>query len=107
MCKRDASKPADGLTEECFEKTPLAFAGGMQWVQFGNDTSRRVSFRANRTSTGTVPAGSTCAPPSPFCSASSCPCSCACPCPCSCSVPLCRTQKKERLTFLLALRKKA
>ena len=99
MCKRDASKPADGLTEECFEKTPLAFAGGMQWVQFGNDTSRRVSFRANRTSTGTVPAGSTCAPPSPFCSASSCPCSFSC-----CSA---ERKKKERLTFLLALRKKA
>jgi len=46
------------LTEECFQKTPLAFAGDMQWVQYGNDVNNRTEFRANRTTHGTFPEGS-------------------------------------------------
>ena len=36
---------------------PLRFVGDTQWVQFG-DRSRRISFRANRTSYGVIPTGS-------------------------------------------------
>lgn len=47
-----------GLTEECFQKTVLDFAGDTQWVQYGADTSTRKGFPALRTKTGTFPAGS-------------------------------------------------
>ena len=46
-----------GLTEECFQKTPLFFASNEQWVQTGYDTDSRIYFTANRTTTGTVPPG--------------------------------------------------
>jgi len=47
-----------GLTEECFQKTPLHFSGNQQWVQYGEDESTRVYFDANRTDIGTSPKGS-------------------------------------------------
>ena len=47
-----------GLTEECFEQGALDFVGDTQWVQYGEDESTRVAFRANRTREGTWPAGS-------------------------------------------------
>jgi len=46
------------LTEECFQKTPLKFAGDKQWVQYGEDENNREEFRANRTNKGTFPRGS-------------------------------------------------
>jgi len=50
-----------GITEECFQQTPLRFAGEKQWFQFGgdvNDESSRIYFLANRTDVGTTPSGS-------------------------------------------------
>jgi len=47
-----------GITEECFQRTPLRFAGEEQWVQYGEDASSRTYFVANRTDVGTTPAGS-------------------------------------------------
>ena len=47
-----------GLTEECFQQGALDFVGDTQWVQYGEDESARVAFRANRTREGTWPAGS-------------------------------------------------
>jgi len=47
-----------GLTEECFQKTPLRFAGDKQWVQFGEDILSRQEFQANYTDVGTTPQGS-------------------------------------------------
>jgi len=47
-----------GVTEECFQKTPLKFEGDMQWIQFGEDESTRFSFPAVRTDKGTTPHGS-------------------------------------------------
>jgi len=47
-----------GITEECFQQTPLRFAGEQQWFQFGEDVNSRVYFLANRTDVGTTPSGS-------------------------------------------------
>jgi len=47
-----------GLTEDCFQKTPLRFYGNQQWVQFGSDKSTRVNFDAKRIDIGTTPKGS-------------------------------------------------
>jgi len=47
-----------GLTEECFQKTPLKFASEKQWIQIGEDESTKREFLANRTTEGTFPAGS-------------------------------------------------
>ena len=47
-----------GLTEECFQKTPLKFVSDKQWIQEGDDISTKREFLANRTTVGTVPAGS-------------------------------------------------
>eukprot|EP00092_Neocalanus_flemingeri_P096221 GFUD01122461.1.p1 GENE.GFUD01122461.1~~GFUD01122461.1.p1 ORF type:complete len:336 (+),score=73.39 GFUD01122461.1:61-1008(+) len=47
-----------GLTEECFQQTPLKFASDKQWIQIGEDQSTIREFIANRTTEGTVPAGS-------------------------------------------------
>merc|ERR1719348_343382 len=47
------------LTEECFQKLPLDFVSDMQWVQFGEDSTTKIEFKANRTSKGTTPQGST------------------------------------------------
>lgn len=65
-------KPASGnmaLTEECFQKTPLRFAGAVrygneqyaqntQWVQYGKDPSTRQNFTGMLVALGTVPLGS-------------------------------------------------
>lgn len=47
-----------GITEECFQKTPLQFHGDTQWVQYGTDRENRTAFKANRTTEGTFPIGS-------------------------------------------------
>jgi len=57
LCKVPPEGKA-GLTEECFQKTPLRFSGNQQWVQYGEDESARVYFVANRTDIGTTPKGS-------------------------------------------------
>jgi len=46
------------LTEECFQETPLRFVGDLQWVQYGDNRSTRIGFKANRTREGTFPSGS-------------------------------------------------
>lgn len=59
LCKRQPLLPPDKyLTETCFQKTPLAFVGDEQYVQFGENKSSRVAFRANRTTEGTHPPNS-------------------------------------------------
>lgn len=57
MCRRDPSQPFDGLSEACFQATPLEFSGDTSWVHFDNATER-VAFRANGTAEGTTPVGS-------------------------------------------------
>jgi hypothetical protein len=57
LCKIPAEGRA-GLTEECFQQTPLDFVGDTQWAQWGENESTRVAFKANRTRHGTWPAGS-------------------------------------------------
>ena len=57
LCKLGPGGRAE-LTEECFQKTPLKFASGNSWAQYGEDETTRVFFRANRTQAGTVPDGS-------------------------------------------------
>jgi len=47
-----------GITEDCFQKTPLKFKGDKQWIQFGEDVATRFQISATRTSTGTTPPGS-------------------------------------------------
>jgi len=51
--------PASGkLTEECFQRHHLKFAGESSWIQFGSDPRHRIKILANRTAQGTRPAGS-------------------------------------------------
>ena len=57
LCKLPAAGRA-GVTEECFEQTPLDFVGETQWAQWGENQSTRVAFTANRTREGTWPANS-------------------------------------------------
>ena len=57
LCKVP-SEGRRGLTEECFQQTPLRFVGDKQWVQYGEDKSTRYAFQAVRTDQGTTPAGS-------------------------------------------------
>ena len=47
-----------GLTEECFQQTPLRFVGDKSWAQYGEDKSKRQEFDAVRTDKGTFPEGS-------------------------------------------------
>jgi len=47
-----------GLTEDCFQRTPLNFHGDVQWVQYGENKANRTAFKANRTTEGTFPIGS-------------------------------------------------
>ena len=56
LCKIPEEGPS-GLTEECFQRTPLFFASNEQWVQTGYDTETRIYFTANRTTKGTYPPG--------------------------------------------------
>ena len=57
LCKVGVDGPG-GVTEECFQKTPLQFSSEYSWVQYGNDENRKVVFKANRTTHGTYPPGS-------------------------------------------------
>lgn len=58
-----------GITEECFQSTPLRFAGDKQWVQYGESELDRIEFQANYTDVGTTPQGSQWAKnPIPACS---------------------------------------
>lgn len=47
-----------GLTEECFQATPLQFADDHHWIQFGEDKTNRTRIPALRTRKGTFPPGS-------------------------------------------------
>jgi len=56
-------KPVDSmeLTEECFQRTPLRFAGDTQWLSNatdGNVSAARIAIPAMRTVVGTTPSGS-------------------------------------------------
>jgi len=57
ICRLPDNGPA-GLTEACFQDTHLDFVGDTQWAQWGTNESTRVPFLANRTRSGTTPAGS-------------------------------------------------
>jgi len=57
LCKVPA-QGVSGVTEECFQRTPLKFAGSTQWVQYGENITTRMEFVANRTDVGTTPVGS-------------------------------------------------
>lgn len=46
------------LTEECFQRIPLPFAGSTQWVQVADDEATRVGFPGVYLVNGTSPAGS-------------------------------------------------
>lgn len=43
LCKRPAT-PA-GLTEECFQQTPLDFVGDTQWIEFLGSVKPRIPFK--------------------------------------------------------------
>lgn len=58
LCKVPREEGVFGITEECFQQTPLAFFGNTHWVQYGEDKSTRVEFPANRVNVGTWPKGS-------------------------------------------------
>ena len=57
LCPRPEEGRA-GLSEACFQAGALDFVGETQWVQYGEDESTRIAFKANRTRQGTWPAGS-------------------------------------------------
>jgi len=57
LCKVGEDGPG-GVTEDCFQKTPLKFSSENSWVQYGTDKSTRIEFKANRTTEGTYPMGS-------------------------------------------------
>merc|ERR1712130_156444 len=57
LCKVGDDGPG-GVTEECFQRTPLKFASENSWVQYGSDPESNVVFKANRTTEGTYPPGS-------------------------------------------------
>ena len=48
------------VTEECFQQTPLEFAGGKQWVEYRIDkfTGKRTKVKPRQTRSGTYPEGS-------------------------------------------------
>jgi len=60
LCKLDAN---GGVSEECFQRTPLKFAGDVQWVQYDNLTYQydkavqlpRFAMPLQKTSMGTFP----------------------------------------------------
>ena len=56
LCKKPKANGNLGVTEECFQRTPLRFVGDRQWLQMNNGT--RFEIPAIRTSEGTVPTGS-------------------------------------------------
>ena len=57
LCRYNGGAP--GMTEECFQQTPLAFSGDVQWLQFDDNSSSRTAITAVRTSNGTHPPHST------------------------------------------------
>jgi hypothetical protein len=57
ICRYNGGAP--GMTESCFQQTPLEFAGDVQWLQYDDNRTRRTAIPAVRTSSGTFPAGST------------------------------------------------
>ena len=58
LCPKPASGDHMELTEACFQRAPLRFVGGTQWLQFGGDESNRTAIAAVDVGNGTVPAGS-------------------------------------------------
>ena len=44
LCKL-TEEGATGLTEDCFQRTPLNFASDRSWVQFGWDDTSRITFK--------------------------------------------------------------
>jgi len=50
---------SSGLTEECFQRHHLEFAGDESWLQMGSNRSNRTAIKATRVSQGTFPKGST------------------------------------------------
>lgn len=59
LCRRPKRGGNMLLEEDCFRRGVLDFVGDRQWVQFGTDESTRFEFKAERTSEGTSPKGST------------------------------------------------
>eukprot|EP00092_Neocalanus_flemingeri_P021199 GFUD01022973.1.p1 GENE.GFUD01022973.1~~GFUD01022973.1.p1 ORF type:complete len:364 (+),score=83.36 GFUD01022973.1:28-1119(+) len=58
LCKVEDLDSLDTVSEECFQQMPLEFVGETQWIQYGDDIANRTEIKANRTTTGTFPAGS-------------------------------------------------
>ena len=59
LCKRDAQH---GLTEACFQQTPLVFVGSNQTFRWGGVDGYRHSFQGTYVTEGTTPPGSMCKP---------------------------------------------
>merc|ERR1712187_979565 len=55
LCKKDSPL---GLTERCFQQTPLIPASNISYLQYGDDKSTRKEFQAIRVSEGVWPKGS-------------------------------------------------
>jgi len=53
LCKKDGN-----ISEECFQRTPLSFAGDKSWVQWGDNKNNRTEIPLVTVSEGTTPAGS-------------------------------------------------
>eukprot|EP00931_Biecheleriopsis_adriatica_P023657 TRINITY_DN14893_c0_g1_i1.p1 TRINITY_DN14893_c0_g1~~TRINITY_DN14893_c0_g1_i1.p1 ORF type:complete len:523 (-),score=94.84 TRINITY_DN14893_c0_g1_i1:137-1705(-) len=58
LCRKQEGQQNSELTEECFQANPLSFVGDVQWLQSGDDESKRAEIPARRTSSGTIPEGS-------------------------------------------------
>jgi len=56
LCPRQGT--TEQVTEACFQRHPLRFAGTTQWVQWGSNKSTRVAVPALRVDEGTKPVGS-------------------------------------------------
>ena len=59
LCKMP-EEGISGVTEECFQQTPLDFAGITQWVEYNADkkSGKRTELTALQTTNGTFPEGS-------------------------------------------------
>ena len=58
LCKRDPTKPVDGITEDCFQGTPLDFVGNLTTIRYPNGEKPPFTIPAVSTNVGTHPAGS-------------------------------------------------
>ena len=58
LCRLSEETGRKGVTEECFQQTPLKFSGEKQWIQYGDNETARLEIPAVRTDNGTVPVGS-------------------------------------------------